>query len=118
MIKAEVKHRGIIRRHKEKGEPSTAGLVFVALDLAKIHLLLFTAVCIKEEAGHQADKEGELSRGQTPRPNADTKKKARHQLRGLVFGARDFAKVHLLSSQQFVLKRRPDAKQRKRVSSP
>ena len=55
---------------------------------------------------------------ETPRPNADTKKKVRHQSRGLVFGARDFAKVHLLSSQQFVLKRRPDAKQRKRVSSP
>ena len=45
-IKAEVK-----RRHKEKGEASIAQIVFCVLDSAKLHLLFFTAVCVKEEAG-------------------------------------------------------------------
>ena len=54
-IKAEVK-----RRQEEKGEPSVARTCLLSLlDLANIHLPLFTAVCIKEEAGRQAEKEGE-----------------------------------------------------------
>ena len=60
MIEAEAKHLGLgaICRHKEKGESSlAAGLDFGAWDLAKIHLLLFTVVCIIEEAGRQAEKE-------------------------------------------------------------
>ena len=61
MIEVEAKHLGLgaICRHKEKGESSAAGLVFGAWDLAKIHLLLFTVVCIIEEAGRQAEEEGE-----------------------------------------------------------
>ena len=46
-IKGEAK-----RRHKEKGEASIAQIVFCVLDSAKLHLLFFTAVCVKEEAGH------------------------------------------------------------------
>ena len=45
-IKAEVE-----RRHEEKGEASIAQIVFCVLDSAKLHLLFFTAVCVKEEAG-------------------------------------------------------------------
>ena len=54
-IKAEVK-----RRQEEKGEPSVARTCLLSLlDLAKIHLLLFTAVCITEEARRRAEREGE-----------------------------------------------------------
>ena len=54
-IKAEAK-----RRQEEKGEPSVARTCLLSLlDLAKIHLLLFTAVCITEEARRRAEKEGE-----------------------------------------------------------
>ena len=50
-IKAEAK-----RRQEEKGEPSVARTCLLSLlDLAKIHLLLFTAVCITEEARRRAE---------------------------------------------------------------
>ena len=45
-IKAEVE-----RRHEERGEESIAQIVFCVLDSAKLHLLFFSAVCVKEEAG-------------------------------------------------------------------
>ena len=46
LIKAEAKCQ-----HVEKGEASIAQIVFCVLDSAKLHLLFFTAICVKEEAG-------------------------------------------------------------------
>ena len=50
---------------KRKVSHQLHGLVFGDWDLAKVHLILFTAVCIEEEARRQSEKEGEQSIART-----------------------------------------------------